>query len=304
VRDVLDGDRSALDRLWAAAAELGWFGLGLSEPLGGSGFDLVDEALLFKELGRGVVPGPFLATVLGARVAAVAGERELADLLLAGEERVALATAAADGTHLLHDAIGAGHLLVVDPDGAELFAASAATDRALAPGLDELTSRETAVISGDTLVTVAASVEPIHVRGGILATAMLVGIAEQTRDLSVAHAKTREQFGATIGAFQAVKHRCADMAVVAALADAQLLFGALSVAETRPDAAFQAAAARLVAERAALSNAREAVQIHGGIGVTWESDLHLYLKRVHALRDLFSGARGQRQDLLATPIAD
>jgi alkylation response protein AidB-like acyl-CoA dehydrogenase len=299
VRQVLDGDGTALERLWRSAAELGWFGLGLSDDLGGTGFDLVDETLLFKELGRGVVPGPFLATVLGARVAALAGEAALAEGLLSGEARVGLATALSGGVHLLHDAVGAAYLLVADDEGAALFEAAAASDRAAAAGLDELTPRESCVIVGEPVAAVTASIDPIQVRGGILVSAMLVGIAEQACDLSVAYAKTREQFGSPIGTFQAVKHRCADMAVGAALADAQLLFAALSVAESHPDASFQAAAARLVAERAALSNARETVQIHGGIGVTWESDVHLYLKRVHSLAELFGGERLQRAELLA-----
>src|SRR6185312_11927444 len=119
-------------------------------------------------------------------------------------------------------------------------------------------------------------------------------------DMSVGYAKTREQFGSPIGAFQAVKHRCADMAVAAALADAQVTFAALSVGDFAPDAEMQVAAARVVAERAALNNIREAIQIHAGIGVTWECDAHLYLKRVHALRELFGGDAAQRASLLAS----
>jgi alkylation response protein AidB-like acyl-CoA dehydrogenase len=89
------------------------------------------------------------------------------------------------------------------------------------------------------------------------------------------------------------------MAVAAALADAQLTVAALSVSERAEDADFQVAAARVVAERAALSNIRETIQIYGGIGVTWECDAHLYLKRVHALRELFGGEASQRSALLA-----
>jgi alkylation response protein AidB-like acyl-CoA dehydrogenase len=132
---------------------------------------------------------------------------------------------------------------------------------------------------------------------------MLVGIAEATRDMATAYAKTREQFGKPIGVNQAIKHRCADMAVAADAAVNQLLFAALSVQEERPDADFQVAAARVVADQAALTNARHNVQVHGGMGFTAECDAHLYVKRAHLLGRTFGGLRGAQADLLAQPAA-
>jgi alkylation response protein AidB-like acyl-CoA dehydrogenase len=303
VRQVLEGDPESLDELWSKAAELGWFGLGLTESLGGTGFELVEEALLFKELGRHLTPGPFLATVLAARVAAVAGADDagaklLAAKLLVGEARAGLAVPLAGDRVRLIDAVGAECLLVVLDKVAALFPESALTERTAVRGLDELTAREQAVLSGEPTAVVAVADDPVAARGSVLLSAMLTGIAEATRDMSVRHAKTREQFGSPIGAFQAVKHRCADMAVAAALADAQLTVAALSVTEGADDAGFQVAAARSVAERAALGNARETIQIHGGIGVTWECDAQLYLKRAHALREAFDGESQQRDRLL------
>ena len=101
VRKVLAGDTSLLDALWRSAAELGWFGLGLAEQHGGTGFDLIDEALLFTELGRRVTPGPFLATTLAARIAAIAGATDVATLLLSGAARAGLAARAPGGAHVL-----------------------------------------------------------------------------------------------------------------------------------------------------------------------------------------------------------
>jgi alkylation response protein AidB-like acyl-CoA dehydrogenase len=297
VRHVLDGFGEPLDGLWRAAADAGWFGLGLAEEHGGTGFDLIDEALLFKEVGRRVTPGPFLATTLAVRVAAIGGAAEVAGKLLSGRSRAGLAIPG-EGEARLIGAVGADYLLFVTGDAAQLFAASAAIDRKEVAGLDELTSREVARLVGEPVASVAAGVDPIAARGSILLSAMLAGIADAACALSVDYAKTREQFGSAIGAFQAVKHRCANMAVGAALADAQLTFAALSVSEAAPDAAYQAAAARVVAERAALDNVRETIQIYGGIGVTWECDAHLYLKRVHAFRELFGGEAGQRVFLL------
>lgn len=298
VREVAGGDRAPLDALWSKAAELGWFGLGLDEKHGGSGFGLVDEALLFKEVGRGAVPGPFLATVLAARVAARGGAADVASALLDGRARAGLAVPVMGDTVRLVGASDTDYLLVVHETVAGLFAASAASDRTSLAGLDPLTSREQAALAGDPLAVVAAADDPISARGSVLVSAMLTGIAEAARDMSVGYAKTREQFGSPIGAFQAVKHRCADMAVWAALSGAQLVFAALSVDEGAADVAAQVAAARVVAERAALDNVRETVQVHGGIGVTWECDVHLHLKRVHALRELFGGEAAQRSKLL------
>ncbi|HVV75800.1 MAG TPA: acyl-CoA dehydrogenase family protein [Mycobacteriales bacterium] len=303
VRAVLDGDSAPLDALWRSAAELGWFGLGLPEEHGGSGFDLVDEALLFVELGRRVTPGPFLATALAARLAALGGAPEAAAVLLSGQARAGMAARPDAGPAVLYDAAGATYLVVFGSQGVDLLPAATADGRAEQGGLDPLLRRETANLSGEPLASLPAT-DPITARGVVLVSAMLSGIAGASRDMSVGYAKTREQFGSPIGAFQAVKHRCADMAVGAALADAQLTFAALSVSESADDAAFQVAAARVVAERAALSNVREAIQIYGGIGVTWECDAHLYLKRVHALRELFGGAAGQRPALLSVAPSD
>ncbi|HVU61443.1 MAG TPA: acyl-CoA dehydrogenase family protein [Mycobacteriales bacterium] len=297
VRRVLDGDNAPLDALWRSAGELGWFGLGLAEEHGGTGFDLIDEALLFVELGRRIVPGPFLATILAARIAALGGAADAAMALLAGQARAGLAARPDNGPAVLYDAADATYLVVFGSQEVELLPAAMASGRTDQPGLDPLTRRETANLFGEPIVS-APREEPIVARGSVLVSAMLTGIAAATRDLSVDYAKTREQFGSAIGAFQAIKHRCADMAVGAALAEAQLTFAALSVTEGTEDARFQAAAARVVAEHAALSNAREAIQIYGGIGVTWECDAHLYLKRVHALRELFGGEAAHRPALL------
>jgi alkylation response protein AidB-like acyl-CoA dehydrogenase len=295
VRAVLDGETAALDRLWSQAAELGWFGLGLPEHYGGTGFELVDEALLFKEIGRHLTPGPFLGSVLGARVAAVGGNADVAAAIVAGEARVGIAVAQPAGDYVLYDATHTSYLLVCEPERAVLVAADAATPRSPLPSIDELSVRESAGLAITPVAEVATSYDPIAARGCTLVAAILVGIAEATRDMSVGYAKTREQFGAAIGTFQAIKHRCADMGVAAALADAQLLFAALSVTEHQPDIDVQVSAARLVAGRAALSNARETIQVHGGMGFTWECDAHFFLKRTHAVRDLFGTTRDHQR---------
>ncbi|MCZ4497449.1 MAG: putative Acyl-CoA dehydrogenase [Marmoricola sp.] len=313
VRELAGVDLAELQLFWKQAAELGWFGLGLSEELGGTGYDLADEALLFREIGRFVTPGPILATVLGARVAALGGDPDLAQQLLSGEAQAALAVPVRGqsleigtqvrGEVILVDAAHAGHVLVVDPSGAALVPVSAVSDRRPGTPIDDVGTREFATIDGTAAAYVDRATEDVHQRGQVLTAAVLVGISEGTRDMSTEHAKTREQFGKPIGVNQAIKHRCADMAVAADAALNQLLFAALSALEKREDAAFQVASARIVAEQAALTNSRATIQVFGGMGFTAECDAHLYLKRTHVLGETFGGLRGAQVALLELPAA-
>jgi alkylation response protein AidB-like acyl-CoA dehydrogenase len=313
VRELGGVDLGTLSAFWTQAAAQGWFGLGLDEEHGGAGYGLVDEALLLKEIGRSVTPGPVLATVLGARVAAYGGRPDLTAEILAGDLPVGLALPV-PGSQLdagskvtgRFDLIDAGHtpyVLVSGPEGSSLVASSDCLDRATALPIDDVGSHETCTIDAEAAVHVAAGVDDVHQRGVVLTTAVLVGICEATRDMATGYAKTREQFGQPIGAFQSIKHRCADMAVGADAAGALLLLAALSVAEGRADAAFQVASARIVAEQRALWNARENIQVHGGMGFTAECDAHLYVKRTHLLGLTFGGLRGAQAALLSQPAA-
>src|SRR5262249_42311423 len=124
-------------------------------------------------------------------------------------------------------------------------------------------------------------------------------IAEATRDLAVDYAKTREQFGKPIGSFQAIKHKCADMAVNAEAACSQTLLAALSLSKQEHDSMFQGAAATVVSNRAAVSNGEETIQIHGGMGFTSDCDAHLFLKRAHLNARLLAAALPPQEQLLA-----
>jgi hypothetical protein len=128
----------------------------------------------------------------------------------------------------------------------------------------------------------------LYLRGLVLVAAQLVGIAEACRDSSVHHAKTREQFGRPIGVNQAVKHACADMAVAAARASAQMLFAAAACESTGPDASLQAHVAKFIASDAARQNAAHNIQIHGGMGFTTEFEAHLFVERAEVLEQTFA----------------
>jgi alkylation response protein AidB-like acyl-CoA dehydrogenase len=134
----------------------------------------------------------------------------------------------------------------------------------------------------------------------VLVAAEAVGVAERTLEMSVEYAKVREQFGKPIGTFQAIKHRCADMATRAEVARAVVVFASVAVQDGEPDADFHVHSAKALAADAAIQNATDNVQNHGGMGYTWESDAHLYLKRARVLEHV-CGSRMAHLDAIASP---
>jgi alkylation response protein AidB-like acyl-CoA dehydrogenase len=306
IRDRRDDPSAIAPKVWAAGADLGLLGLSAPANVGGSGRPLEDEALLFRELGRALVPGPFLPSVLGARAAALAGRGDLARFVVEGHSTVGASLlrggagtagiTAAPGARTLNgplrlvDAAGAEHILVVDDAGAGLVETAALSDVTAVESIDPGSRLATATADGVPVTCwVPAEQDPVRLRGLVLAAAQLVGIAEAVRDLSTSYAGTRVQFGRPIGVNQAIKHRCADMAVAAEAALQQTVFAAVSLGSGRPDAEFQVLAAKVIAGRAAIRNAAEGIQVHGGMGYTYEHDAHLFLKRAHVV-DLVMGS--------------
>jgi alkylation response protein AidB-like acyl-CoA dehydrogenase len=299
--------------MWKKCGDLGWFGLGLSEELGGVGYGLVEEALLFRELGRHLAPGPFVASVLGARVAALAGNSALAASIVAGEASVGMAeargaavvsAAGISGTFDLLDGAGATHVLFHSDSGLALVEAAALGELPLLPCIDPGTRLTRAELNGAVpVVFLADGADAVLLRGTVLVSAMLCGIAESTRDLSSEYAKVREQFGKPIGVNQAIKHACANMAVRAEAATSQLFFAALAADENRGDAILQTSSARVVATNAAIENATATIQVHGGMGYTFEHDANLYFKRARILERTLGESRRHLDLLLHAPAA-
>jgi alkylation response protein AidB-like acyl-CoA dehydrogenase len=292
-------DADALPRLGA----LGWFALALPESAGGAGLGLAEEALVHREFGRTVAPIATLGAALGARIALAAGDADLGARITSGATRVGVAVPEdvnaeggdpLTGTLSLFDAGAATLFLAWNRDAATLFAPSApkASARSIDPGVGWRR------IDGHGLYPIARG-PSLQDEAAVLLAAQACGVAEAARDLAVAHATTRQQFGRPIGAFQAVKHPCADMAVACEAAVSLLKLAALSVADRQPDAPFLAAAAKLVAIDAAFANARACVQIHGGLGITAECAAHLFVKRAHVLDALGGHRRDQQRRILA-----
>jgi alkylation response protein AidB-like acyl-CoA dehydrogenase len=295
------------EALWREAAELGLLTLGLDEQAGGAGRPIDDEVLLFIELGRRLAPGPFLAGTLAARVAFRCGDAELAERIGAGRTRVTLAVLRGDGgvrplkgAFDLFDPAGATYALVVARSGAALvdidcFGPSTPVDAA-----DPGTRMASATVeSAEALHWLPTEEEWIWGRATVLAAAFLTGIAAAAARAATEHAKTREQFGKPIGVHQAIKHTCVDMEIAAAAAQAQTLFAAIALADGRADALLQVLSAATVAGSAAVDNPASGIQVFGGMGYTFENDMHLYLKRAHVFRHLF----GEPTDVLAELLA-
>lgn len=279
-------------------AELGWFGLIVDEAHGGSAQTPVEFALFFREVGRLCGPVDILAQCLAVLTTS---DASLRTGLIEGRQSVVLAVK--DGAVLrILGSPEADLVLETDPDKASLLDPSILT-RENRPTLDPGTTMQ--VATGDKGARIALKKGSRTWELGQLATAaMLVGIAEAALDLIVEYAKVRETFGRKIGSYQAVRHPCADMALRVEAARCQLWYAAASLKEDRRDAPAQLAAAKHVANQAALINADVNIQLHGGIGVTDEHHAHLFLKRAILLSQVFGSKRTLLAGLLHSTIED
>jgi len=299
-RELIDEPSNVDAKAWLAAADLGWFALGLPSDLGGVGCGLADEVLLFREIGRSLAGGPFLATTLAARVAAFGGKAELGTEIGAGGRvgmgllgpESSLDSGGVAGTLHVVDGDDTDLVLVTTHERAALFARADLGNLAALECIDPTARLARATTAGAApVVAVAADVDPVGLRGTALVAAQLTGVAEATAVLSAEHAKNRIQFGRPIGVNQAVKHPCADMAVRAELAWAQTTVAALAIDEGRTDAELQCLSALVVAGDAAERNAAGTVQVLGGMGFTFDHDANLFVKRAFLLTQLLGPVR-------------
>ncbi|OJZ75795.1 acyl-CoA dehydrogenase [Mycobacterium paraffinicum] len=275
VRAAMDSERGYDESLWKLLCEqVGAAALVIPEELGGAGGELADAATVLQELGRALVPSPLLGTTLA----------ELA-LLSAPEPDAETLGGLADGTSIGALVFDADY--VVNGDTADVVVAT--TDGQLArwtgftaePAVTMDPTRRLARVTPEGTATVGAD-PGLADTAAILLAAEQIGAAERCLELTVEYAKNRVQFGRPIGSFQALKHRMADLYVMIAAAKAV-------VAEACDDPTpTNAATARLAATEALCSAAAEGIQLHGGIAITWEHDMHLYFKRAHGSAHLLS----------------
>jgi alkylation response protein AidB-like acyl-CoA dehydrogenase len=275
---------------WNDLSEIGLFGLGLADLAGGMGYGLPEEILAARSLGRRCISPTVLATMLAVHLACASGDSELGRDFTSGATRAAFANPLRGARAHLLDSIGCDWLLVLAAP-LRLIPTSATAGGTRIACLDESID----------LVRVESAEEShreaeLGQRASLMLAAYLVGIAQSTLAMATAYASTREQFGQPIGAFQAIKHSCADMAVRAAGAEAQCFYAAVTSREA--GSAVDVACARWLAREAAVTNAKSNIQIHGAMGFTAECDAHLYLKRALVAATLGSTVQSEEEQIL------
>lgn len=286
--------------LLPALAELGALGIALGEAVGGSGLSVVEEALIFEQLGRQLASPAVMASVLASHAT------PHAEALVAGQATAALAVRDAAGAILLIEAVETpDQILLLDGDRAVCRPGSDLGRRTPLDDTQWSLRLERAEFASPTAADDETKALALGLRARLLIAAQLTGLSARARDMAVDYAKIREQFGKPIGSFQAVKHHCADMAVNSLASSDLLAFAATALDQGRDDAAFQVQSALAVAIRAAHANAGINLQIHGGIGFSDECDAHLLVKHAHVWDTLAGGARAAHAALRAetSPLA-
>jgi alkylation response protein AidB-like acyl-CoA dehydrogenase len=314
-REVLERGDSYDESVWRLMGDqLGLPGIAVPEEHGGAGFGYGELGAVFEELGRLLVPSPLLATAALALPAVLESDDEsaideLVPALAAGAKTATLAWVEDDGAweggtatsadtdgrlsgekRYVVDGATADLLLVLagSPDGASLYAVEADADGVEAtrvPTFDQTRSLARVRFDGAPAQLVGDPgrgeeiVSAALDRAAVLLASEQVGGAQACLDTAVAYAKQREQFGRPIGSFQAIKHKCAEVLVDVEGARSAAYYGCWAASENPDELPLVACVAKATASEAFFHAAAENVHIHGGIGVTWEHDAHLYLKR-------------------------
>ncbi len=347
VRQMMDDERGFSDDQWKKLSELGWTGLIVPEEFGGAGLSMVDMVVVLEEMGKMVMPGPFLAsTILGGVALDLGGsqaqKQRYLPALAMGEKRATLAqveesgrwdapgialAAQSDGSGyrlkgtklFVHDAHNSDVLVVAartsgdGEDGVTLFLVDAGpgvVSRVLKT-MDQ--TRKLCEVELDVEVGPDAVLGEVGAGWGLLSRvvdrakvglcAEMCGGAQRVLDMSVEYAKVREQFGKPIGSFQAIQHKCADILVQVESAKSATYYAAWAVSEDVAEAHLAACMAKAYCSDAYREVAGEGIQIHGGIGFTWEHDMHLYFKRAKGSEVTFGDATWNRE-LVAQVVLD
>lgn len=339
IREIADSENGFDESGWKEMAELGWAGLALPEEWGGQGLGIVELAVLFEEMGYALAPSPLLSnTVVGLALTAGASDEQKERWLkplAAGELRgtpaladagvpfepgkfTMVAESAGDGVvlngekTLVMDAASADFLLVSTADGRRHLVEKGAPGVTITPEESiDLTRRISSVRFEGVEVAAEASLPgqavdylPVFLRACVAIAAESTGVAQRALEMSVEYAKDRQQFGRPIGAYQAVSHRCAQM-LLETENSRSAVYGAAWAADAEPESLPLAACmAKAYASDAGWRVPDAAIQVHGGIGFTWEHDLHFFLKRGRANAASFGEAKWHRERVAEAVLAD
>ncbi len=330
VRAVYENEGTSAE-LWQQMVELYWPALGVAEDAGGLGMGFVEVGLLAEELGRATAPGPLLAMVTQyIPMVEAAGATDALAAAIAGEAIGALAYAENgrwEGTGVAATADASGDAwsitgtkdAVLGGANADVFAVVARADAGLGvflvergdatvetpllldPGL-ELADVEFAAAPATVLLApgpdAEAVIDAVAAQASVAMALHVIGACRRIFEVTLDYAKVREQYDRVIGSFQALKHRFADMYLAVERANAVGYYAALAIAEDAPDRAEAVHVAKAAAGDCQRLLAQDGLQLHGGIGYTWENDLHFLLKRAKA-GDVLCGGRGFHRARLA-----
>lgn len=335
VRELMATDTAWHPELWSAIADQGWLGIHLPESCGGLGLGTVELAVVAEEMGRACFPGPFLGTIWAATLVAGANPKSKhLESLATGQSKATVALVEPEASwdpadvQLKATKVAGGFKIsgrksfVADAGVADLIVCVARADDGLAllavgakasgvtitatPGLDQ--TRKLYDVNFENVAVAAEDVLGIgDVARTALARSMQVGTLAVCADMlggmqwiledTVEYAKTRQQFGKVIGSFQAVQHMCADMLLWTESSRSAIYFAAWALDAEPADAARVVSTAKVYASDASREVANRGVQVHGGIGFTWEHDLQLFYKRSKASEIMFGDASHHRAHL-------
>ena len=298
-RALLEAPAETLPAFWNELVELGWLGLHLPEALGGSGYSLEELVVVVEELGRAVAPGPFVPTVLASAIlAATADEPTKARLLpglangsvigavaLGGDVTVTDGTASGSAGVVLGGAVANVLLVPVGDDVAVVEVGNGVTVET-PPNLDPTRRTSRVTLAGAPAIVIPGARRTLVDLARVILSAEAVGLARECTQLAAAYSKDRIQFGRPIAMYQAVKHHCANMIVATELATSAVWDAARAAATGGDQLTYAAAVAATLSAPAADLCANLSTQVHGGIAITWEHDLHLYMRRATTLLNL------------------
>jgi alkylation response protein AidB-like acyl-CoA dehydrogenase len=329
VRQLMETDTAYDAALWAKMAEQGYTGIIFPEEYGGVGLGTVDLILLMEEAGRALLPGPLFSTVAlaGAAIDAVAdasSKKKYLEPICSGEARATLAflereanwDAGALATTATNGKLNGEKLFVTDAAVTDFIVVAAKNGvyvvNVKAPGLAiermngiDMTRKIYALTFNDTpaekIGETSALEKPLNVATAALA-AELVGGMQRTLDMTVEYAKVRKQFGKPIGSYQAVQHQCADMYLETESARSAAYYAAWTLQENTPESATATSIAKMYASDAARTVGNRGIQVHGGMGFTWENDVQLYYKRAKASETMLGDATFHRERIARAAI--
>jgi alkylation response protein AidB-like acyl-CoA dehydrogenase len=299
-------DRRSDSELWRGLSELGWPGIAIAESYGGQGLGQIELSILCEELGRVLAPVPFLPSVMAAAVIGQAGSDDQRERwlpgLASGEIAGALGLSAGGVAELVIGAPEAGVIVLLDGHtrARDARARVCAASDVEVTGVDSIDpTRATATVSappgaGEEL---PGDPSPGVDRALICISSELVGVCDRALAMTVAYVSERRQFGVPVGSYQAVSHRCAQMLLDTEKARSTAAAAAWSAASDPEGLAEAAAMSKACASQGGCDVTASAIQAHGGIGFTWEADVHWLYKRAHLDAALLGGAKHQRARL-------